>query len=86
MPFVPSVHGISILNSCMTDLVYSTNNIPYRFVCLAEDPAVLARQQPALFARFQAVYPQVVWGMRSDSTFPLGTLREDGCVSVSLDV
>jgi len=31
------------------------------FVCLAEDPAALARTKPQLFEKFKEVYPQVAW-------------------------
>lgn len=32
------------------------------FVCLAEDPAALARTKPELYQQIQAVYPNVVLG------------------------
>ncbi|KAJ3107072.1 putative choline transporter, neither null mutation nor overexpression affects choline transport [Phlyctochytrium bullatum] len=35
------------------------------FVCLAEDPASLAKQQPELFRKFHEVWPDVKWGMQS---------------------
>lgn len=35
------------------------------YVCIAEDPATLARNQPVLFAKLQSLYPHVRWGMRS---------------------
>lgn len=31
------------------------------FVCLAEDPAALARTKPELYGRFKQVYPQIAW-------------------------
>ncbi|KAI8855321.1 plasma-membrane choline transporter-domain-containing protein [Chytridium lagenaria] len=35
------------------------------YVCLAEDPATLARQQPELFAKLCATWPEIQWGMQS---------------------
>jgi hypothetical protein len=32
------------------------------FVCLAEDPAALARTKPELYQQIQQVYPQVMLG------------------------
>jgi hypothetical protein len=37
------------------------------FVCLAEDPATLQRQQPELFAKIQATYPEISWGANSNA-------------------
>jgi len=31
------------------------------FVCLAEDPAALARTKPELYEKFKQVYPQIAW-------------------------
>jgi hypothetical protein len=42
-----------------------SSGVTATFVCLAEDPAALARGQPELFARIQAVYPRVNWGAHS---------------------
>ncbi|KAJ3113078.1 putative choline transporter, neither null mutation nor overexpression affects choline transport [Physocladia obscura] len=37
------------------------------FVCLAEDPATIQRQQPGLFLQVQERFPQVTWGMQSNA-------------------
>ncbi len=42
-----------------------SSGVTATFVCLAEDPATLARNQPKLFGRLQATYPEVNWGARS---------------------
>ncbi|KAI8616098.1 choline transporter-like protein [Chytriomyces sp. MP71] len=35
------------------------------FVCLAEDPATIQRQQPLFFAAIQERFPEISWGMQS---------------------
>ncbi len=37
------------------------------FVCLAEDPAVMAARQPTLFRAIQHAYPSVNWGAVSST-------------------
>jgi len=39
------------------------------FVCLAEDPQVMARNNPRLFAMIQEVYPDVVRDVRGNYTY-----------------
>ncbi|KAJ3203555.1 putative choline transporter, neither null mutation nor overexpression affects choline transport [Dinochytrium kinnereticum] len=42
-----------------------TSGIATTYVCLAEDPATLARQQPELFAKLYATWPDIQWGHQS---------------------
>ncbi|KAI8848389.1 plasma-membrane choline transporter-domain-containing protein [Chytridium lagenaria] len=42
-----------------------TSGVATTYVCLAEDPATLARQQPELFARLYATWPEIQWGAQS---------------------
>ncbi|KAI8615222.1 plasma-membrane choline transporter-domain-containing protein [Chytriomyces sp. MP71] len=37
------------------------------FVCLAEDPATIQRQQPRFFAAIQERFPEISWGMQTIS-------------------
>ncbi|KAJ3110719.1 putative choline transporter, neither null mutation nor overexpression affects choline transport [Phlyctochytrium bullatum] len=42
-----------------------TSGVATTYVCIAEDPATLARQQPELFAKLYATWPDIQWGMQS---------------------
>ena len=61
---------------CLTSLLISmwlflvlteviSSGVASTFVCLAEDPATLQRQQPALFAKIQQTWPDITWGSQS---------------------
>lgn len=54
--------GASIFGVMSTTI---TSGVATLFVCAAEDPATLARNQPLLFTKMQEVYPAVNWGARS---------------------
>ncbi|KAJ3277565.1 putative choline transporter, neither null mutation nor overexpression affects choline transport [Borealophlyctis nickersoniae] len=49
------------LFSIMTEVV--TSGVATTFVCLAEDPATLARNQPLLFAKLRETWPGVAFGI-----------------------
>ncbi|KAJ3103045.1 putative choline transporter, neither null mutation nor overexpression affects choline transport [Phlyctochytrium planicorne] len=42
-----------------------TSGVATTYVCIAEDPATLARQQPELFAELHRAWPEIQWGMNS---------------------
>ncbi|KAF9154801.1 putative choline transporter, neither null mutation nor overexpression affects choline transport [Linnemannia schmuckeri] len=52
------------LQICFTVGTVIDSGVVTTFVCLAEDPAALARTKPDLFARIQATWPEVVQGVR----------------------
>ncbi|OAQ24637.1 hypothetical protein K457DRAFT_23877 [Linnemannia elongata AG-77] len=68
---INAVHGIALVPDNQTStLKDSTQNdkpnpgVTTTFVALAENAAALARTKPALFARIQATYAEVVQGIR----------------------
>ncbi|KAJ3107391.1 putative choline transporter, neither null mutation nor overexpression affects choline transport [Phlyctochytrium planicorne] len=42
-----------------------TSGVATTYVCIAEDPATLARQQPELFAQLYRAWPDIQWGLHS---------------------
>ncbi|KAG0264711.1 putative choline transporter, neither null mutation nor overexpression affects choline transport [Linnemannia exigua] len=52
------------LQICFTVGTVIDSGVVTTFVCLAEDPAALARTKPELFAQIQATWPEVVQGVR----------------------
>ena len=64
--FASAVVGIIIggfVFQAMAAVIHS--GVTATFVCLAEDPATVARNQPGFFAKVQETYPGVNWGARS---------------------
>ncbi|KAK3842068.1 MAG: plasma-membrane choline transporter-domain-containing protein [Linnemannia gamsii] len=52
------------LQICFTVGTVIDSGVVTTFVCLAEDPAALARTKPELFGQIQATWPEVVQGVR----------------------
>ncbi|KAF9092790.1 putative choline transporter, neither null mutation nor overexpression affects choline transport [Mortierella sp. AD031] len=52
------------LQICFTIGTVIDSGVVTTFVCLAEDPAALARTKPDIFAQIQATWPEVVQGVR----------------------
>ncbi|KAF9192182.1 putative choline transporter, neither null mutation nor overexpression affects choline transport [Haplosporangium sp. Z 767] len=52
------------LQICFTVGTVIDSGVVTTFVCLAEDPAALARTKPELFERIRQTYPEVVQGVR----------------------
>ncbi|KAJ3191809.1 putative choline transporter, neither null mutation nor overexpression affects choline transport [Irineochytrium annulatum] len=47
----------------LTEVV--TSGVATTYVCLAEDPATLARQQPDLYEKFSRTWPDIAYGLQS---------------------
>ena len=54
------VIGFSISNIFATVVI---SGIATTFVCLAEDPEVLKRNDPKLYSEFERVYPTINYGI-----------------------